>query len=130
MADYSNRTDLQNPAAKMAATAAKGQAYGEAGKQIAAQQAVPMGASPAPTAPQQQGIAPGSMGALTRTTDRPAEPITAGADFGAGVNMAQAGIPTIAPGFNDSLEELKVLYRQFPNTDLGNLLSSLLNEGA
>lgn len=128
MADYSNRTDLQNPAAKMAATAAKGQAYGEAGKQLASQQAVPMGASPAPSMP--QGIAPGSMGPLHRPTDRPAEPITAGADFGAGINQSQAGIPTIAPGFNDSLEELKVLYRQFPNTDLGNLLSSLLNEGA
>lgn len=128
MSDYPNRTDLQNPAAKMAATAAKGQAYGEAGKQIAAQQAVPMGASPAPSMP--QGITPGSMGGLTRPTERPAEPITAGMDFGAGINQAQAGIPTIAPGFNDSLEELKVLYRQFPNTDLGNLLSSLLNEGA
>jgi hypothetical protein len=128
MADYSNRTDLQNPAAKIAATAAKGQAYGEAGEQLAAQKAVPMGASPAPSMP--QGIAPGSMGSLTRPTERPAEPITAGADFGAGINQAQAGIPTIAPGFNDSLEELKVLYRQFPNTDLGNLLSSLLNEGA
>lgn len=128
MADYSNRTDLQNPAAKMAATASKGQAYGEAGKQIAAQQAVPMGGSPAPMMP--QGVTPGSMGSLDRMTERPSEPITAGADFGAGINQAQAGIPTIAPGFNDSLEELKVLYRQFPNTDLGNLLSSLLNEGA
>ena len=128
MADYSNRTDLQNPAAKMAATAAKGQSYGEAGKQIASQQAVPMGPSPAPTTP--QGIAPGSMGALDRMTERPNEPITAGMDFGAGPNTAQAGIPIVAPGFDDSLEELKVLYRQFPNTDLGNLLSSLLNEGA
>jgi hypothetical protein len=128
MSDYSNRTDLQNPAAKIAATAAKGQAYGEAGKQIAAQQAVPMGASPASMMP--QGIAPGSMGALDRMTERPNEPITAGMDFGAGPNTAQAGIPIVAPGFNDSLEELKVLYRQFPNTDLGNLLSSLLNEGA
>ena len=128
MADYSNRTDLQNPAAKMAATAAKGQAYGEAGKQIAAQQAVPMGASPAPSMP--QGIAPGSMGALDRMTERPNEPITAGADFGAGVNMAQAGIPIVAPGFNDAIEELKVLYRQFPNDDLANLLSAMLNEGS
>jgi hypothetical protein len=51
-------------------------------------------------------------------------------DFGSGPNASQSGIPTVAPGFNDSLEELKVLYRQFPNTDLGNLLSSLLNEGA
>ena len=128
MADYSNRTDLQNPAAKMAATAAKGQAYGEAGKQIAAQQAVPMGASPAPSMP--QGIAPGSMGSFDRMTERPSEPVTAGADFGAGVNMAQAGIPVVAPGFNDAIEELKVLYRQFPNDDLGNLLSAMLNEGS
>jgi hypothetical protein len=128
MSDYSNRTDLQNPMAKMAATAAKGQAYGEAGKQIAAQQAVPMGSSPAPSMP--QGVAPGSMGALDRMTERPNEPITAGADFGAGINMTQAGIPTVAPGFNDVIEELKVLYSQFPNSDLGNLLSSLLNEGS
>lgn len=128
MADYSNRTDLQNPAAKIAATAAKGQAYGEAGKQIAAQQAVPMGASPAPSMP--QGIAPGSMGALDRMTERPSEPVTAGADFGLGPNMAQAGIPIVAPGFNDAIEELKVLYRQFPNDDLGNLLSAMLNEGS
>jgi hypothetical protein len=128
MADYSNRTDLQNPAAKMAATAAKGQAYGEAGKQIAAQQAVPMGASPAPSMP--QGIAPGSMGGLTRPTERPAEPITAGADFGAGMNMAQAGITTTLPGFNDTLEELKVLFRQFPNDDLAGLLSALQYEGS
>ena len=128
MSDYSNRTDLQNPAAKMAATAAKGQAYGEAGKQIAAQQAVPMGASPASMMP--QGIVPGSMGALDRMTERPNEPITAGMDFGAGPSMAQAGIPIVAPGFNDAIEELKVLYRQFPNDDLANLLSAMLNEGA
>jgi hypothetical protein len=106
MADYSNRTDLQNPAAKMAATAAKGQAYGEAGKQMAAQQTVPMGASPASMMP--QGVAPGSMGSLDRMTERPAEPITAGADFGLGPNMAQAGIPIVSPGFNDAIEELKV----------------------
>ena len=128
MSDYSNRTDLQNPAAKMAATAAKGQAYGEAGKQIAAQQAVPMGASPAPSMP--QGVSPGSMGALDRMTERPAEPITAGADFGAGPNMAQAGITTTLPGFNDTLEELKVLFRQFPNDDLAGLLSAMQYEGS
>jgi hypothetical protein len=44
--------------------------------------------------------------------------------------MAQAGIPIVAPGFNDAIEELKVLYRQFPNDDLANLLSAMLNEGA
>lgn len=127
MADYPNRTDLQNPAAKMAATAAKGQAYGEAGAQIASQQAVPMGAPPTDVI---QRPAPGSMGSLTRPTERPAEPITAGADFGAGPTMAQAGIATTLPGFNDTLEELKVLFRQFPNDDLAGLLSALQYEGS
>lgn len=128
MAEYSNRTDLQNPAAKMAATAAKGQAYGEAGAQIASQQAVPMGA--APTDMVSPGIAPGSMGGLSRPTERPAEPITAGADFGPGPTMAQAGIATTLPGFNETLEELKVLFRQFPNDDLAGLLSALQYEGS
>jgi hypothetical protein len=128
MAEYSNRTDLQNPAAKMAATAAKGQAYGEAGAQIASQQAVPMGASP--TDMVSTGIAPGSMGALDRMTERPSEPLTAGADFGVGPNMMQAGIPVSAPGFNEVIEELTVLYRQFPNEDLANLISAIQNEGA
>lgn len=128
MAEYSNRTDLQNPAAKMAATAAKGQAYGEAGAQIASQQAVPMGAPP--TDMVSPGIAPGSMGGLSRPTERPAEPITAGADFGPGPTMAQAGIATTLPGFNETLEELKVLFRQFPNDDLASLLSALQYEGS
>ena len=128
MAEYSNRTDLQNPAAKMAATAAKGQAYGEAGAQIASQQAVPMGAPP--TDMVSPGIAPGSMGGLSRPSERPAEPITAGADFGPGPTMAQAGIATTLPGFNDTLEELKVLFRQFPNDDLAALLSALQYEGS
>ena len=128
MAEYSNRTDLQNPAAKMAATAAKGQAYGEAGAQIASQQAVPMGAPP--TDMVSPGIAPGSMGGLSRPSERPAEPITAGADFGPGPTMAQAGIATTLPGFNDTLEELKVLFRQFPNDDLAGLLSALQYEGS
>jgi hypothetical protein len=128
MAEYSNRTDLQNPAAKMAATAAKGQAYGEAGSQIASQQAVPMGAPP--TDMVSPGTAPGSMGGLSRASERPAEPITAGADFGPGPTMAQAGIATTLPGFNDTLEELKVLFRQFPNDDLAGLLSALQYEGS
>lgn len=128
--DYPNRSDLRG--GKMPAQAATGQTYGEAGKQIAAQQSVPMGSSPTssmPSAPS-PSIQPGSMGDLLRPTERPNEPITAGADFGPGVDMQQAGIPIVAPGFNDALEEIKVLYRQFPNEDLGLLLSSMLNEGA
>lgn len=126
MAEYPNRTDLQNPAAKIAVNAAKGQPYGEASQQIAAQQAVPMGASPVSMPPQR--IQPGSMGDLTRTTERPSEPISAGADYGPGPNMRQAGVASTLPGFNDTIEELKVLYRMFPNDDLARLLSSLQYE--
>jgi hypothetical protein len=44
--------------------------------------------------------------------------------------MAQAGIATTLPGFNETLEELKVLFRQFPNDDLAGLLSALQYEGS
>jgi hypothetical protein len=44
--------------------------------------------------------------------------------------MVQAGIPIQAPGYNDALEELKVLFRMFPNDDLAGLLSAMQYEGA
>lgn len=127
MSDMGNRTDLQNPAQKIAVSAARGQTYGEAGAQQASQRAVPMGAPPTDAV---QRPTPGGLGALGRPTERPSEPITAGADFGPGPNMMQAGIPVSAPGFNEVMEELMVLYRQFPNEDLANLISAIQNEGA
>ena len=121
---YSNRTDLQNPAKKMAATAAKGQTYGEAGKQIAAQRAVPMaGAAPAPRP--RNAVAPGSMGAFNRDTTAPDEPVTAGANVGPGPNAFQAGIMAPAMMGNPVLQELIVLNQLFPNDDLKNLISIL-----
>jgi hypothetical protein len=123
---YSNRTDLQNPAKKMAATAAKGQTYGEAGKQIAAQRAVPMaGAAAAPAPPQRNAVAPGSMGAFNRDTTAPDEPVTAGANVGPGPNAFQAGIMAPAMMGNPVLQELIVLNQLFPNDDLKNLISIL-----
>ena len=77
---YPNRSDLRNPTKKLAAKAAPGQTYGEAGKQIAAQQQVPMAAQPQPTvAPPQQveRQRPGQFGPLDRPTERPDEPLTA-----------------------------------------------------
>jgi hypothetical protein len=47
-----------------------------------------------------------------------------------GPDMMQAGIPVSAPGFNETLEELNVLYRQFPNEDLASLITALMSEGA
>jgi hypothetical protein len=128
---YSNRTDLQNPAKKMAATAAKGQTYGEAGKQMAAQRAVPMAAPAVASAPQRprNAVAPGSMGAFNRDTTAPDEPVTAGANVGPGPNAFQSGI-TAPPMFgNPVLQELIVLNQLYPSDDLKNLISVLTDKG-
>jgi hypothetical protein len=127
---YPNRSDLRNPAKKIAAKAAPGQTYGEAGKQIAAQKAVPMAASPtdvAPTATPQR-VAPGSLGPLNRPTERPTEPVTAGAPFGPG--PTPQGMAYMGPRNGDPvLDELRALYAQYPNDDLANMLDSYIREG-
>jgi hypothetical protein len=128
---YPNRSDLRNPAKKIAAKAAPGQTYGEAEKQMAAQRAVPMAAPPtdvAPTATPQPRVAPGSMGPLNRPTERPNEPLTAGAPFGPG--PTPTGMSYMGPRNADPiLDELRALYSQYPNDDLANLLDSYLREG-
>ena len=68
---------------------------------------------------------PGSLGALDRATERPQEPVTAGANAGPGPSFIDAGIPAVAPTFDPVVEELQVLYKMFPNEDLANLLSSV-----
>jgi hypothetical protein len=82
---YGNRTDLNMPISTV-----PGQDYGKASQQRAAQQAVPMGASPvsAPAqAPAQQPVqnrpAPGSLPYL-EPSQRPDEPVTSGLPFGPG----------------------------------------------
>lgn len=126
---YSNRSDLRNPAEKMAKTAVKGQAYGEAGKQLAAQQAIPMGASPtdAPPAPAGPTVAPGGLGSFARPTERPNEPLTAGASFGPGPTPgAQFVVPREA---DPVLNELRGLYQAYPSPELADLLDSYVREG-
>jgi hypothetical protein len=129
---YPNRSDLRNPAKKIAAKAAPGQTYGEAGKQMAAQRAVPMAAPPtdvAPTAtPQQPRVAPGSMGPLNRPTERPDEPLTAGAPFGPGRTQQLGGY--IGPRNSDPiLDELRALYATYPSEELADMLDSYIREG-
>jgi hypothetical protein len=129
---YSNRSDLRNPAKKMAVKATPGQTYGEAGKQMAAQRAVPMAAPPtdvAPTAtPQQPRVAPGSMGPLSRPTERPNEPLTAGAPFGPGRTQQLGGY--IGPRNSDPiLDELRALYATYPSEELADMLDSYIREG-
>jgi len=78
MADYANRTDLQNPAQKIARQAATGQPYGEASRQMAAQEAVPMGPSPTTAAPAPRPRpTPGQVASLTAPTERPSNHLLA-----------------------------------------------------
>lgn len=134
MPAHPQRTDLN----ALPVTAAKGQTYGKAGAQRAAQQVVPMGgathvmpdgqimggathAGPAPVRPRQPLI---PLGAPSQNPD---EPITAGANFGAGPNATAAGIPP-TPKTGDVRELLIYLNSQYPNSDIENLLSTLMDD--
>jgi hypothetical protein len=126
---YPNRTDLSNPAAKIAKQAARGQQYGEAGKQMAAQSAVPMGKSPSdsvqlPSPPP----GPGSMGDFGRTTERPAEPATFGSMVGAGPGPEALGIGPTVPEIGskrDLVERVRAVADMYPSPVLLMFLSEL-----
>ena len=124
---YPNRTDLNNATnPKVAAKAAPGQTYGKATEQLNAQKAMPIAASPSDARPQ---VTPGSLGDFARPTDRPQEPITAGVNFGDGPNAVQAGIP-LEPRTQDAvLDRLRVIYKNFPNEDLADLIDSYVRDG-
>lgn len=120
-AGYAQRTDLLAP------KAAPGQTYGEAGRQIEAQRAVPMG-NPTPTAPPRPRVAPGAAGPLTRPTERPEEPITQGAPFGSGRTPVASGYS--GPRTADPiLAELRALYALNPNEALADMIDSYIREG-
>ena len=120
---YPNRSDLRNAGGKVAKKVATGQTYGEATKQMESQSAVPMAAAPTDAPPQ---ILPGQLGAFNRPTERPNEPPTAGASFGAGPTpRTQFSIPA-----NDSvLTELRSLYAAYPSPELADMLDSYVREG-
>jgi hypothetical protein len=103
---YPNRTDIAAQPS-LPARAATGQTYGKAQSQLEAQRAVPMapprvtlpsavpspapaagpgvGASPSPMpGPPPQNMPPGMFGDHERPTERPGEPVTAGAAMGPG----------------------------------------------
>lgn len=120
---YSNRTDLQNIAAKVAT----GQTYGVAKQQMDAQRAVPMGKSPVDVAAVQRPV-PGTLGSLTRPTERPMEPITAGAPFGPGPTPIAAGIPMPTSRTASALDEIRSIASTYGNDDLLDLLDAYGNE--
>jgi len=127
---YPNRTDLQNPAQKVAVQAAKGQTYGKSAAQMESQRAVPMGPSPSAMQPQsapKPAVAPGGLGNFSRPTDNPNEPLTAGANFGPGPTAAQAGIRSNTT--DQVLNELQGIQAMFPNSDLADLIDNYIRDG-
>lgn len=129
---YPNRTDLQNPAQKVAKRVARSPQYGQGAAQMRAQEAVPMAASQGDVQAAQaarQGPAPGSLGDFARPTERPDEPITAGANFGPGPNAVQAGVQMAVRSEDPVLDRLREIYRAYPNDDLADLLDSYIRDG-
>jgi len=116
-------SDVQAGTNRVAIQAATGQTYGKATQQMNAQRAVPMGTPPTEV----QRPVPGTLGSLTRPTERPMEPITAGAPFGAGIGPVAAGIPQ--PTGDNALEELRMIFQMFPNDDLADLIDSYSRDG-
>lgn len=103
-ASYGNRSDLN--AGTQPVRAQTGQAYGVAGQQQAAQQAIPLPDFGAPTA-------------------RPNEPIHSGMPTGPGPGPAQAGIPMAADPSGDVVAQLRAIFSVYPNDDIADLLASL-----
>lgn len=135
---YSNRSDLRG--GKVAVKAVPGQTYGEAGKQMAAQRAVPMATPPTDQAPapvqSQPPATPGQVTDLLGPTQRPDEPITAGAPFGAGPGTEVFnGFPPVNPTSTnpfvqsgskyDLLDQVKYAYSKYPNPALMQLMLEL-----
>jgi hypothetical protein len=104
--------------------AARGQTYGKAKQQMEAQRAVPMSRQPTEIMPERPRVAPGTLGAFNRPTERPLEPITAGVSVGPGPGPAAAGIPTQMDQRRTAIEELRAIYEMYPTDDLADLLNA------
>jgi hypothetical protein len=117
---YGIRTDLNSPQAKVKRMVAPKQTYGKATEQLASQRAVPMGAPPTEVEGSRAAQKPAPLAPLGRRTDRPNEPITAGAPFGPGVGPIAAGIPAYNPQ-SAAVEELRYLAQIEQNSDLADL---------
>ena len=91
--------------------------YGKVTERTNAQKAVPV--APPEQAPYQ--VQPGSLGAFNRPSERPNQPITAGADFGPGPSSLQAGIPMFSER-GRAVQEVAAIAKMFPTEDLLDLL--------
>jgi hypothetical protein len=95
-----------------------GQTYGEASRQQASQRAVRPGPPPPPGAGVQAGPLP-----LTRPSERPNEPVTAGIPMGEGPGPEALDAAAIQPGSReDSLLRLRAIVSRYPSPALLQLL--------
>ena len=117
------RTDLQNKANVIGSTmtpkVGPSNQYGEVKKLMDGLQQVPSGPAAGDRAMAAQQ--PREKINLLAMTNRPNEPITAGASFGPGMGPVQAGIPIPNP-LNDAVMELRNIARFDSNSGLGDLL--------
>ncbi len=125
----------ENTTGRMPISAGKAAYYGEAELLKQRQRAVPMGQAPTDVSARRSIAAkdveastarPGSMPPLTRSTDRPSEPLTAGAPFGAGPGPMQAGIMPVGPQ-SIVKDELRSLGMMFPDSGILDLLDKYGN---
>lgn len=116
------RTDLNMPQAKVKRMAAQNQTYGVAGQQLESQRAIPMGGAPTDIQARQAARPKPGTSDFLRRTDRPEEPITAGAPFGLGVGPMAAGVPMFDLRRN-AIDEIRFIAEVDQNQDLMDLLS-------
>jgi len=117
------RTDLQNKANVIGSTmtpkVGPSNQYGEVKKLMDGLKQVPSGPAAGDRAVAAQQ--PRERVDLLAMTNRPNEPITAGAAFGPGMGPVQAGIQIPNP-LNDAVVELRNIARFDPASGLGDLL--------
>jgi hypothetical protein len=115
-----------------------GGAYGDGTELMGLQQSAALaGSTPAPSTPTGSVAAAGAPAQrptpIHADTERPNEPITAGAPFGAGAGpdaLPQfAAGPTSNPGIDQEAIALREAYRKFPSAYLGAALQRLEAEG-
>lgn len=108
------------------AQAPKGQEYGQAGQQLAAQGIQPIAKSPlaSPGRPRVSagndasasgGVLPGDIPGLTDPTAVPGEPITAGLPSGPGPGLEALNTAAFGP---QELSVLRGIFLKYPNDDL------------
>ena len=117
------RTDLQNKAniigSTMTPKVGPSNQYGEVKKLMDGLRQVPSGPAAGDRAVAAQQ--PRERVNLLAMTNRPNEPITAGAPFGEGMSPVQAGIRVPNP-LNDAVMELRNIARFDPASGLGDLI--------